>query len=90
MVEEKAFGNAARGTVAEQGFPGFGVSYWLGLLAPAKTPDSVSTTLAQTVISIVDDPDVAAQARHQFSPPSLLAVAVMRIARPQSWISTAT
>jgi hypothetical protein len=46
----------------------------------------VITTLAQTVISIVDDPDVAAQARHQFSPTSLLAVAVMRIARPQSWI----
>ena len=27
-------------TVGEQGFPGFGVSYWMGLLAPAKTSDT--------------------------------------------------
>jgi len=70
VVEEKRSAMLPEvATVAEQGFPGFGVSYWMGLLAPAKTPDSVITTLAQTVISIVDDPDVAATMRKQGAEP---------------------
>ncbi len=33
-------------TVAEQGFPGFETSQWYGLIAPAKTPESVIARLS--------------------------------------------
>ena len=33
-------------TVAESGWPGFEVSYWLGLMAPAGTPRDVIDRLA--------------------------------------------
>jgi tripartite-type tricarboxylate transporter receptor subunit TctC len=33
-------------TVVEQGFPGFETSQWYGLIAPAKTPESVITRLS--------------------------------------------
>lgn len=32
-------------TVAESGFPGFEVSYWIGIVAPAKVPEPVRLTL---------------------------------------------
>ena len=52
-------------TIAEQGYPGFGVSYWIGLLAPAKTPDAVIRTLSTALDATLDEPQVIAGFRTQ-------------------------
>src|SRR5262245_45304031 len=56
-------------TVAEQGFPGFAVTYWMGLLAPAKTPNTVVATLADAVAAILGDPEFAAAMSKQGAEP---------------------
>jgi tripartite-type tricarboxylate transporter receptor subunit TctC len=45
-------------TLAESGFPGYEVSGWYGLLAPAGTPAEVIARLHQEVARILDLPDV--------------------------------
>ena len=43
-------------TVAEQGFPGFAMGDWLGLLAPAATPAPVIARLAAAAADAVNQP----------------------------------
>ncbi|AEB86826.1 tripartite tricarboxylate transporter substrate binding protein [Alicycliphilus denitrificans] len=50
-------------TVAESGVPGYEVSGWFGLLAPAGTPKSVLDTLQSAVAQAVQQPEVARQLR---------------------------
>ncbi len=50
-------------TVAESGVPGYEVSGWFGLLAPAGTPRAVLDTLQDAVARSVRVPEVAAQLR---------------------------
>ena len=50
-------------TVAERGVPGYEVSGWFGLLAPAGTPKSVLDTLQSAVAQAVQQPEVARQLR---------------------------
>jgi tripartite-type tricarboxylate transporter receptor subunit TctC len=45
-------------TVAESGFPGYEVSGWYGLLAPAGTPAEIVTRLQQEVARILELPDI--------------------------------
>jgi tripartite-type tricarboxylate transporter receptor subunit TctC len=45
-------------TVAEQGFPGYQLDQWHGLLAPAGTPGAVIKRLNDVVTSIVQRPQV--------------------------------
>lgn len=45
-------------TVAEDGFPGFEVSGWIGLLAPAGTPREVVAKIYQEISRILKLPDV--------------------------------
>jgi tripartite-type tricarboxylate transporter receptor subunit TctC len=45
-------------TVAEQGFPGFEASTWLGLVGPAGMPPEVSARIAAATIKILARPDV--------------------------------
>ena len=52
-------------TVAESGLPGYEVSGWFGLLAPAGTPKAILDTLQQTVAAAVKDPEVA---KHMLDP----------------------
>ena len=47
-------------TVADAGFPGFGVSYWLGLLAPAGTPRDIVDRLAAESSAILQAPETRA------------------------------
>jgi tripartite-type tricarboxylate transporter receptor subunit TctC len=47
-------------TVAEAGFPGFGVTYWLGLLAPAGTPRDIVDRLAAESSAILQAPETRA------------------------------
>jgi len=45
-------------TIAESGYPGFDVSAWYGLLAPAKTPDAAIRKLSADVERVLKLPDV--------------------------------
>lgn len=45
-------------TVAESGLPGFEVTAWFGLLAPAATPRPIIDRLQQTIAAIVQQPEV--------------------------------
>jgi tripartite-type tricarboxylate transporter receptor subunit TctC len=44
-------------TVAESGFPGFDVSSWGGLLAPAKTPSAIVARIYADAVRALTDPD---------------------------------
>jgi tripartite-type tricarboxylate transporter receptor subunit TctC len=45
-------------TVAELGYPGFGLELWYGLLAPAATPPAVLERLNAELVQILAEPDV--------------------------------
>jgi tripartite-type tricarboxylate transporter receptor subunit TctC len=48
-------------TVAESGLPGYEVSGWFGLLAPARTPPAVTELLHKTVVGILGEEPVRAK-----------------------------
>ena len=48
-------------TVAESGVPGFEGITWLGLAAPAKTPDAVVARLDTELRAVLSEPDVIAK-----------------------------
>lgn len=48
-------------TVAESGYPGFEVNNWQGILAPAKTPDEIVTTLQRAIVQALKRPEVVEQ-----------------------------
>lgn len=48
-------------TVAEQGFPGYDVVSWYGLLAPTGTPRSVITFLHKEVGALLQTEDITKQ-----------------------------
>ena len=50
-------------TVAELGYPGFAVSYWMGLLAPAATPEIIIKKLHENIVAVLTLPEM----REQFS-----------------------
>ncbi len=45
-------------TIAEQGLPGFDVTSWTGLLAPAKTPEPIIRKLYEAVAKVVATDDM--------------------------------
>jgi tripartite-type tricarboxylate transporter receptor subunit TctC len=45
-------------TIAESGLPGFDVTTWYGLVAPADVPDSIVDKLSAEVAAIIARPDV--------------------------------
>ena len=48
-------------TIAESGYPGFAAGGWLGLFAPAGTPEDIVNKLSDQVRTILDDPKVKAE-----------------------------
>jgi tripartite-type tricarboxylate transporter receptor subunit TctC len=46
-------------TVAEAALPGYDITTWFGLLAPAGTPRDVVNKLNSTIVAIVNDPEMA-------------------------------
>lgn len=50
-------------TVQESGIPGFEASLWLGVVAPAGTPDDVVKRLQAAVVKVIKDPEVAKKLR---------------------------
>lgn len=52
-------------TIAESGFPGFDISFWVGALAPAKTPAPIVNKLSELIASGLQDPEVKAKLNQQ-------------------------
>jgi tripartite-type tricarboxylate transporter receptor subunit TctC len=50
-------------TVAEQGLPGIHGNYWLGLFAPAGTPEPIAAKLTEAALSALASPAVEAKLR---------------------------
>lgn len=55
-------------TVAESGYPGFDITFWVGLFAPAGTPDDVAEVLEQRLQAALADASVRDQLRLQGVP----------------------
>ena len=51
--------------MAELGYPGFEVTTWYGLSAPAGTPNEVTEKLADTFATVLRSPDVKAKLASQ-------------------------
>lgn len=51
-------------TIAEAGVPGYEATLWLGMLAPAGTPDAIVTRLSAEIGKALGDPEVVQQLRH--------------------------
>jgi tripartite-type tricarboxylate transporter receptor subunit TctC len=45
-------------TIAESGYPGFEAVGWIGIAAPAKTPDAILDKLNAEMVKIINEPDV--------------------------------
>jgi tripartite-type tricarboxylate transporter receptor subunit TctC len=50
-------------TVAEAGVPGYEASNWHGLVAPAKTPPEIVSTLHAAAVAGINRPDIATRVR---------------------------
>jgi len=56
-------------TIAEAGYPGFEVTQWYGMMAPAGTPLPIRTLLQQEVVRALAQPDVRARLTAEGSRP---------------------
>ena len=65
-------------TVAEQGFPGFDVSTWNGLLAPIRTPDAIIDKIYADVVKVSQTKEFLDQLRPQAMEVELLGPAAYR------------
>lgn len=75
-------------TSAEVDLPGLVVSSWLGLVAPAGTPEPVIARLREAVADVLAQPEFAAELTHQGTQPALLGGAEFRdfiLAEQQRW-----
>ncbi len=52
-------------TIAEQGYPGFEMTSWYGILLPARTPQTIVTKLHGAIIKALQAPDVIEQLKRQ-------------------------
>ncbi len=57
-------------TIAEQGFPGFNINYWLGLIGPANLPPAVVAKINQDVNAALKLPEVRDQFLAQGAEPA--------------------
>jgi tripartite-type tricarboxylate transporter receptor subunit TctC len=57
-------------TIAEAGFPGFGVTSWMGVIGPARLPDAIVTRLNAEIAGLVAEPAVAQRIRALGSEPA--------------------
>lgn len=50
-------------TLAEQGLPGINGNYWLGIFAPAGTPEPIAAKLTQAALSALEAPAIVSRLR---------------------------
>jgi tripartite-type tricarboxylate transporter receptor subunit TctC len=58
------------GTIAEAGFPGFSVTSWMGVVGPAKLPETIVSRLNAELRAVVADPAMAQRIRALGSHPA--------------------
>lgn len=51
--------------IAEAGYPGFDIAFWVGALVPARTPAPIVNALSEAIATAVQDPVVKAQLQQQ-------------------------
>ena len=56
-------------TISESGVPGYEISTWVGLLAPAKTPQPMVARMNQAMVSVVRGADLKQQFEAQGADP---------------------
>ncbi|MGV2862248.1 Bug family tripartite tricarboxylate transporter substrate binding protein [Achromobacter sp. AGC39] len=54
--------------VSELGYPGFDISFWVGIFAPAGTPQTVVDLLNREIAAVTQDPEVRARLAAQGNP----------------------
>jgi len=59
-------------TIAESGMPGFDVSAWWGVVAPARTPQAVVARLNREIIRTLDLPDIKERFASQGADPVIM------------------
>lgn len=52
-------------TIAENGVPGYEVTSWFGIFAPAKTPPAVVSKLSSLIVTVLKDPVISARLHGQ-------------------------
>jgi tripartite-type tricarboxylate transporter receptor subunit TctC len=52
-------------TVAEQGYPGFDVAFWVGVFLPPKTPANIVDTVYNAIKTATADPKIQAMLKQQ-------------------------
>lgn len=52
-------------TIAESGYPGFDISFWVGALAPSQTPPAVVKKLSELIAGAQNDPETKAKLEQQ-------------------------
>lgn len=65
-------------TVAEQGVPGYDYASWIGLVAPAATPDAVVDRIAGELTKVLRSPDTIKRLAENGIDPSVMTPAQMR------------
>jgi len=65
-------------TVAEQGVPGYDYASWIGIVAPAATPDEVVNRLSGELTKVLRSPEVVKRLADNGIDPSVMAPAQMR------------
>jgi len=66
-------------TVAEQGYPGFEMTQWYGLLAPASLPQAAADKLSAAAVKAMKEPALLERLGHDaaFAVGSTLAMALL-------------
>lgn len=65
-------------TVAEQGVPGYDYASWIGIVAPAGTPDAVVNRISGELAKVLRDPDTVKRLADNGIDPSVMTPAQMR------------
>ncbi len=60
-------------TVAESGLPGFALTEWIGLYAPARTPPAIVARIAEAARAALQEPEVIARLADVGAEPAFLA-----------------
>jgi tripartite-type tricarboxylate transporter receptor subunit TctC len=65
-------------TVAEQGVPGYDYASWIGIVAPAGTPDDVVNRISGELIKVLRHPDTIRRLAENGIDPSVMTPVQMR------------
>jgi tripartite-type tricarboxylate transporter receptor subunit TctC len=65
-------------TVAESGYPGYGVSVWWGMVAPNGTPKPIQDRIRKELTAVLDEPETQKRLLTEAAVPMAMTPAQMR------------